>query len=131
MPTARFHLCLLLLAVALGADARVTARPLSETEFRQQIVGNTFEGGYRARHFRFWVGANGLIRGQLGLSGSDDGVWRFERGRFCYQWTHYFQGVERCYRLFRMDDRVILENADRFRIFNVYGRLIPGKPASY
>ena len=131
MPTARIHLFLLLLAVALGADAKAAARPLSETEFRQQIVGNTFEGGYRARHFRFWVGANGLIRGQLGLSGSDDGAWRFEGGRFCYQWHHYFHGVERCFRVFLSGDSLVLVNADSFRIFNVYGRLIPGKPASY
>lgn len=128
----RFHPFLLAFAVGIpGAGGGAELEPLGEKEFREQIVGNTFEGGYRARHFRFWVGANGVIRGQLGLSGSDHGVWRLDGDRFCYEWSHYFQGVERCYRWYRVGGGVVLKNADSFRIFDVYGRLIAGKPESY
>lgn len=104
---------------------------LSQKQFREQIVGNYVEGGYRARHYRFWIGENGVIRGQLGLTGSDDGVWRISDDLFCYEWTHYFQGVERCYYWYRSGDRVVLRNADTFRILDIYGRLLPGKPQGY
>lgn len=104
---------------------------LSQKQFREQIVGNYVEGGYRARHYRFWIGENGVIRGQLGLTGSDDGVWRISDDLFCYEWTHYFQGVERCYYWYRSGNRVVLRNADSFRILDIYGRLLPGKPQGY
>lgn len=104
---------------------------LSEKDFREQIVGNYVEAGYRARHYRFWIGENGVIRGQLGLTGSDDGVWRIQDDLFCYEWAHYFQGVERCYYWYRSGDQVVLRNADNFEILDVYGRLLPGKPEGY
>ncbi|MDX1512823.1 MAG: hypothetical protein R3174_03675 [Gammaproteobacteria bacterium] len=114
-------------AGAGSADYRL----LSEAQFREQIVGNYVEGGYRARHYRFWIGEGGVARGQLGLTGSDDGVWHIKDDLFCYEWAHYFQGVERCYYWYRSGDRVVLRNADNFRILDVHGRLLPGKPAGY
>ncbi|HEY5700841.1 MAG TPA: hypothetical protein VIT83_02020 [Gammaproteobacteria bacterium] len=119
--------------VVSGAAVAGSARYdfLSETQFREQIVGNYVEGGYRARHYRFWIGENGVIRGQLGLTGSDDGVWRMKDDLFCYEWAHYFQGVERCYYWYRSGDRVVLRNADNFKILDVHGRLLRGKPDGY
>ena len=119
--------------VISGAAAAGSAQYdfLPESQFREQIVGNYVEGGYRARHYRFWIGENGVIRGQLGLTGSDDGVWHMKNDLFCYEWADYFNGVERCYYWYRAGDRVVLRNADSFRILDVYGRLLPGKPAGY
>lgn len=104
---------------------------LSEKDFREQIVGNYVEGGYRAHHYRFWIGENGVIRGQLGLTGSDDGSWSMNDDLFCYEWAHYFHGVERCYYWYRSGNRVVLRNADSFRIPDIHGRLLPGKPEGY
>ena len=130
-----------LLAVALGVVG-ITAssaafpdaadlRPLSEQEFRQQIVGNTVEAAWWASRFRFWIGEDGVIRGQLGPAGADDGEWRIKDDLGCYEWTHYFEGVERCYRWYRSGDQVVLKNADAFRIRDIRGRLVPGKPKGY
>lgn len=132
MPLSPLLISILLLTLTSGASAvDGGGKPLTEAEFHTQIVGNTFEGGYRARHFRFWVGTGNLIRGQLGLTGSDHGVWRLDGDRFCFEWSHYFQGVERCYRWYRTGDRVVLKNVDSFRILDIYGRLEAGKPGSY
>jgi hypothetical protein len=130
-----------LLAVALGAGG-ITAssaaftdaadlRPLSEQDFRQQIVGNTVEAALGASRFRFWIGDGGVIRGQIGLSGSDDGEWRIKDDLVCYEWALYFGAVERCYRWYRSGDRVVLKNADAFRIRDIRGRLVLGKPKGY
>ncbi|HEX9583057.1 MAG TPA: hypothetical protein VGB36_00955 [Gammaproteobacteria bacterium] len=121
-------------ALAFPTGAAAGSGPyefMSESRFREQIVGNYVEGGYRARHYRFWIGENGVVRGQLGLTGSDDGVWRISDDLFCYEWTHYFQGVERCYYWYRSGNRVVLRNADSFRILDIHGRLLPGKPQGY
>jgi len=130
-----------LLAVALGVVG-ITAplaafaeaadlRPLSEQEFRQQIVGNTVEASLGATRFRFWIGEGGVIRGQIGHAGADDGEWRIKEDLVCYEWALYFEAVERCYRWYRSGDRLVLKNADAFRIRDIRGRLVPGKPKGY
>jgi len=130
-----------LLTVAFGVGGIIASsaaftdaadlHPLSEQDFRQQIVGNTVEAALGASRFRFWIGEGGVIRGQIGHAGSDDGEWRVKDGLVCYEWAAYFEGSERCYRWYRSGDRVVLKNADAFRIRDIQGRLVPGKPKGY
>ncbi len=74
---------------------------------------------------------DGVIRGQLGRSGSDDGKWLMEGDNYCHDWVTYFNGEKRCYRWYRNGETYVLKNVDAFRTTDIIGKIKPGIPKGY
>ncbi len=104
---------------------------LSGDEIKARITNNHLQGGFRARQLRMAFFSDGVIRGQLGLRGSDDGTWVIEGDLYCHQWVVYFNGEKRCYRWYENGDTYVLQNMDAFRTYDIMGKLKPGIPKGY
>ncbi len=74
---------------------------------------------------------DGVIRGQLGHSGSDDGKWLMEDDNYCHDWVTYFNGEKRYYRWYRNGETYVLKNVDAFRTTDIIGKIKPGIPKGY
>ena len=74
---------------------------------------------------------DGVVRGSIGMTGSDDGTWEIEGDNYCNEWVTYFSGVRRCYQWVRQGDGYLLKNVDSFRVRNIQGRIEKGKPKGY
>jgi hypothetical protein len=107
------------------------ATPLSGAEVTALITDNHLQGGFRARQLRMAFFADGVIRGQYALMGSDDGKWFMEGDNYCHHWVRYFNGEKRCYRWYQNGEGYVLRNVDTFRITDIVGRINPGIPEGY
>ena len=130
MVRAALAACLLSLAAA-SAHAN-QAGPLTGDQIRELITGNTLKGAFMARQLTMVFYQDGVIRGALVLTGSDDGRWWIKDDLYCHHWVTYFGGEDRCYR-WVPDGKggYVLENADAFRTRNIVGRIVEGKPPGY
>ena len=104
---------------------------LSGEEVKTRITNNHLQGGFRARQLRMAFFSDGVVRGQLGLRGSDDGSWVIEGDLYCHHWVVYFNGEKRCYRWYENGDTYVLKNMDAFRTYDIMGKLKPGIPKGY
>ena len=104
---------------------------LSGDEVKARITDNHLQGSFRARRLRMAFFSDGVIRGQLGFTGSDDGAWFIEGDLYCHEWVQYFNAEKRCYRWYENGDTYVLKNMDAFRTFDIMGKLKPGIPKGY
>lgn len=127
------------LALALGmgiapGDALRPARAqpfLAGDEVRELIVGNHLQGSYGAQRLVMVWYANGVVRGAMGLTGSDDGTWEIKDNLYCHEWSVYFGSIRRCYAWSPEDGHYLLVNRDPMRTWNIQGRIEPGRPSGY
>lgn len=105
---------------------------LSGDEVRKLITGNTLQGNFMTNVLTMVFYGDGVVRGAIGLTGSDSGTWRIDGDKYCNQWVTYFNGVDKCYVWVPQgDDRYVLQNVDEFRGRNIQGRIEQGKPKGY
>lgn len=104
---------------------------LSGDEVRALITGNTLQGSILTERLVMVFYADGVVRGQMGLSGSDSGTWEIVGDKYCNEWVTYFEGVPRCYRWIPQGDGYLLDNVDAFKVHPIKGRIIDGKPKGY
>jgi hypothetical protein len=122
-------LALLLLAGASPASSAETA--LSGEEIRALISGNTLQGSFMTNPLTMVFYPDGLIRGAIGLTGSDSGTWEIKGDTYCHLWFTYFSAVRRCYKWFPQGDGYVLKNADAFKVRGIQGHIEKGKPKGY
>lgn len=122
--------CALLLGI-FGQQSQAAEEALSGDEIRARIVGNTLQGSFMTNPLTMVFYADGLVRGAIGLKGSDSGTWAIEGDKYCHEWFTYFGGVRRCYQWIPQADGYVLKNVDEFRARNIQGRLEKGKPKGY
>ena len=117
----------------VALDRPVSAQDhLSGDEVRKLITGNTLQGSFMTNPLTMVFYADGVVRGSVGMTGSDDGTWRIDGDKYCNQWVTYFNGVDKCYVWVPQgDDKYVLQNVDAFRGRNIQGRLEQGKPKGY
>jgi hypothetical protein len=126
-----------LLVLLLGAGSACTpavpkdATALSGQDVRKLIGGNTFTGGFNAQRLIMVFYDNGMLRGSLGLSGSDSGTWQMEGELYCQHWTRYFGATKGCYAWYPRGDGFVLRSADGYRTPDIIGKVEPGKPKGY
>ncbi len=105
---------------------------LTGDQVRSLITGNTLQGSFMANPLTMVFYADGVVRGSIGMTGSDDGTWEIEGDKYCNEWVTYFSGVRRCYLWVPQgDDKYVLQNADDFKVRNIQGRIEKGKPKGY
>jgi hypothetical protein len=75
--------------------------------------------------------ADGVVRGSVGMTGSDSGTWEIDGDNYCNEWVTYFSGVRRCYQWTRDGDGYVLKNVDKFRARDIQGKIENGKPKGY
>jgi hypothetical protein len=121
------------IAVLLGllSTPGLAQEALSGDAVRSLIVGNTLKGSYTTKPLTIVFYADGLVRGSIGLTGSDSGTWEIQGDRYCHEWSTYFSGVRRCYQWIPEGDGYVLKNVDEFRARNIQGRIEKGKPKGY
>lgn len=121
------------LAIFLGVLSRQSQaqEALSGDQVRALITGNTLQGSFMANPLTMVFYADGVVRGSIGMTGSDDGTWEIEGDNYCNEWVTYFSGVRRCYQWVRQGDGYLLKNVDSFRVRNIQGRIEKGKPKGY
>ncbi len=120
-----------LLAGCNGMNPTEDDVALSGEEVTKLISGNTFNSAWQANRLMIVYYENGVIRGRLGLTGSDSGTWTVEEDVYCNRWVRYFGGTRRCYKWWRRENDYLLENVDAFRIQNLTGTIEPGKPDGF
>ena len=120
-------------AMLLGAFSLDTLgqEALTGDQIRSLITGNTLQGSFLAKRLVMVFYADGVVRGSIGLSGSDSGTWEIKGDTYCNEWVTYFEGVPRCYRWIPQGDGYLLENVDAFKIQPIKGRIVEGKPKGY
>lgn len=104
---------------------------LSGKEVKKLIIGNTLRSAWEAKQLTIVFYDNGVVRGSLGLSGSDSGTWTMEDDTYCHHWDRYFDATRHCYKWWRRKSDYLLQNVDAFRTPNLSGRIEPGKPSGY
>jgi hypothetical protein len=104
---------------------------LGGEEIRTLITGNTLQGNFMTNPLTMVFYADGVVRGAIGLTGSDSGTWKIEGDTYCHEWFTYFSGVRRCYEWIPDGERYVLKNVDAFKARNIQGRLEKGKPKGY
>jgi hypothetical protein len=104
---------------------------LSGEQIRSLIAGNTLQGSYMTNPLTMVFYPDGVVRGAIGLTGSDSGTWEIEGNKYCHEWFTYFSAVRRCYEWVPQGDGYSLKNVDAFRVRNIQGRLQKGKPKGY
>ena len=104
---------------------------LSGDQIRTLITGNTLQGSFLANRLVMVFYADGVVRGRVGLTGSDSGTWKIEGDSYCNEWFTYFDGVRRCYQWIPQGDGYLLDNVDSFNIQPIKGRIVEGKPKGY
>lgn len=119
--------------VLLGAGVRASGaqEALTGDQVRTLITGNTLQGSFMTNPLTMVFYADGVVRGSIGLTGSDSGTWEIEGDNYCNEWVTYFSGVRRCYRWYPDGDGYVLKNVDAFRARNIQGRIVKGKPKGY
>ena len=117
--------------LGLWSPPSLAQEPLSADAVRALIVGNTLEGSYTAKTLVMVFYPDGLIRGALGLKGSDSGTWEMDGDKYCHEWFVYFGGVRHCYLWIPQGDGYLLKNVDTFRAYGIQGRIEKGKPKGY
>lgn len=129
----RFVLALRAAALLLGAfgQASLAQEPLTGDEVRTLITGNTLQGSFMTNPLTMVFYDDGVVRGSIGMTGSDDGTWEIEGDTYCNEWVTYFSGVRRCYQWLRDGDGYLLKNVDTYRARNIQGRIEKGKPKGY
>jgi len=130
---ARAARCYAATAMLLGllSTPGLAEEALSGDAVRTLIVGNTLKGSYTTKPLTIVFYADGLVRGSIGLTGSDSGTWQIEGDRYCHEWFTYFSGVRRCYQWIPEGDGYLLKNVDEFRARNIQGRIEKGMPKGY
>jgi hypothetical protein len=121
------------LAIFLGVLSRQSQaqEALSGDQVRALITGNTLQGSFMANPLTMVFYEDGVVRGSIGMRGSDDGTWEIEGDNYCNEWVTYFSGVRRCYQWVRQGDGYLLKNVDSFRVRDIQGRIEKGKPKGY
>lgn len=115
-----------------GAPPVLAQEHLNGEQVRSLITGNTLQGSFMTNPLTMVFYADGVVRGAIGLTGSDSGTWEIEGDKYCHEWFTYFSGVRRCYLWIPQgDDRYVLANADSFKVRNIQGRIEQGKPKGY
>lgn len=104
---------------------------LSGEEVRSLITGNTLQGSFMTNPLTMVFYADGVVRGAIGLTGSDSGTWEIEGDKYCHEWFTYFSGVRRCYQWIPRGNGYTLKNVDEFKARNIQGQLKKGKPKGY
>ena len=121
------------LAMFLGVFSQQSQaqEALSGDQVGALITGNTLQGSFMANPLTMVFYEDGVVRGSIGMTGSDDGTWEIEGDNYCNEWVTYFSGVRRCYQWVRQGDGYLLKNVDNFRVRNIQGRIEKGKPKGY
>ena len=121
------------LAMFLGVFSQQSQaqEALSGDQVRALITGNTLQGSFMTNPLTMVFYEDGVVRGSIGMTGSDDGTWEIEGDNYCNEWVTYFSGVRRCYQWVRQGDGYLLKNVDSFRVRNIQGRIEKGKPKGY
>ena len=119
------------LLLATFSHSGMAEEALSGDQIRTLITGNTLEGSFLAKRLQMVFYPDGVVRGRLGLTGSDSGTWEIDGDKYCNEWVTYFEGVPRCYQWIRQADGYLLDNVDTFKIQPIKGRIVEGKPAGY
>jgi len=121
------------LAMLLGifSQQSLAEETLSGDQVRALITGNTLQGSFMANPLTMVFYDDGVVRGSIGMTGSDSGTWEIEGDNYCNQWVTYFSGVRRCYQWINHSDGYVLKNVDKFRARNIQGRIEKGKPKGY
>ena len=120
-----------LLSSACASQPAISEDALSGDEIRSLITGNTLEGSFLSDRLVMVFYSNGVVRGAMGLSGSDSGTWEIDGDSYCNEWVTYFGGDHRCYQWHRQGDGFVLENVDSFKTQPIRGRIVTGKPKGY
>ena len=126
----RLALVLILLIGVFSHQSRAQ-EALSGDEVRALITGNTLQGSFMAHPLTMVFYADGVVRGSVGMSGSDSGTWEIEGDHYCNEWVTYFSGVRRCYQWISEGDGYVLKNVDTYRARDMQGRIEKGKPKGY
>ncbi len=121
------------LAMFLGVFSQQSQaqEALSGDQVRALITGNTLQGSFMTNPLTMVFYEDGVVRGSIGMTGSDDGTWEIEGDNYCNEWVTYFSGVRRCYQWVRQGDGYLLKNVDSFRVRDIQGRIEKGKPKGY
>ena len=123
----------LVLAMVVGifSHQSLAQEALSGDEVRALITGNTLQGNFMANPLTMVFYADGVVRGSIGMTGSDSGTWEMEGDNYCNEWVTYFSGVRRCYQWVSDGDGYVLKNVDKYRARDIQGRIEKGKPKGY
>ena len=100
-------------------------------ELRKLIVGNTLQGSYTTQPLTMVFYEDGLLRGSIGLTGSDSGTWEIEGNTYCNEWIVYFNGVRKCYIWVPKGNGYQLQSVDAFKGYPIQGKIEQGKPKGY
>ena len=104
---------------------------LSGEELRKLITGNTLKGSYTTEPLTMVFYEDGLLRGRIGLTGSDSGTWEIDGNKYCNEWIVYFNGVRKCYVWVPMGSGYQLQSVDAFKGYPIQGQITQGKPKGY
>ena len=104
---------------------------LTGDQIRSLITGNTLQGNFMANQLTMVFYADGVVRGAVGLTGSDSGTWEIEGDNYCNEWVTYFSGVRRCYQWIPQGKGYLLKNVDKYRARDIQGQIKQGKPKGY
>lgn len=130
----RFAAAAAAVALLFGASGHesLAQDALTGDQVRALITGNTLQGNFMTNPLTMVFYADGVVRGSIGMTGSDSGTWEIEGDKYCNQWVTYFSGVRRCYMWVPQGgDRYVLQNADNFKVRNIQGSIKQGKPKGY
>ena len=121
------------LAMLLGifSQQSLAEETLSGDQVRALITGNTLQGSFMANPLTMVFYDDGVVRGSIGMTGSDSGTWEIEGDNYCNEWVTYFSGVRRCYQWVHDGDGYVLKNVDKYKARNIQGRIEKGKPKGY
>ncbi|MCK5363482.1 MAG: hypothetical protein KAR22_10960 [Gammaproteobacteria bacterium] len=121
------------MAMLLGMISHQTPaqEALTGDQIRSLITGNTLQGNFMANPLTMVFYADGVVRGAIGLTGSDSGTWEIEGDNYCNEWVTYFSGVRRCYQWISQGKSYLLKNVDAYRARNIQGQIKEGKPKGY
>jgi len=117
--------------VGMFSDQSLAQQALTGDQIRTLIVGNTLQGSFLTNPLTMVFYPDGVVRGAIGLTGSDSGDWQIEGDTYCNEWVTYFSGVRRCYRWIPQGDGYLLENVDTFKVRNIQGHIVKGMPKGY
>ena len=121
----------LTLAAGLFSHQSLAHEALDGDQVRALITGNALQGSFMANPLTMVFYADGVVRGSVGMTGSDSGTWEMEGDNYCNEWVTYFSGVRRCYQWVRQGDGYVLKNVDAFRARDIQGHIEEGKPKGY
>jgi hypothetical protein len=117
--------------LAIFSHRGLAQQALTGDQILALIAGNTLQGSFMTNPLTMVFYPDGVVRGAIGLTGSDSGDWEIEGDNYCNEWVTYFSGVRRCYRWIPRGDGYLLENVDTFKVRNIQGRIVEGMPKGY